>query len=303
MNAKRLFADGIEAVGAEAPSAGEAGAVVERRVHLEVAVVVLDLAEQVVAPRAHAARPQRRQALRVAAVGGGGRRVQRHAGHLQRRAALLQADVGAGHGVRGRAVRGRRHDGAGVAAGREERRLGAADGEHLVVAVERIAGLEIPSGRLIDRREHAERRVAQRSGDLAADDRVDDAARVHRGDHVAVAAADAGQGEGSGALHEERPLLREEDRVALVHLDLERVALDLAEVGVHRGVDGDRRRHARTSPRARPTRRRRTPPTPTAWRALPSRSRRRWGSPRGSAGRAADRTPAARGAGTPTRSA
>ncbi len=161
-------------------------------------------------------------------------------------------------------MRGGRQDGAGVAAGREERRLGAADGEHLVVTVERIAGLEIPSGCLIDRREHAERRVAQRSGHLAADDRIDDAARVHRGDHVAVATADAGQGEGSGAFHEERPLLREEDRVALVHLDLERVALDLAEVGVHRGVDGDRRRqpvlprepHRRVAVVRRPRRRR-----------------------------------------------
>ncbi len=73
--------------------------------------------------------------------------------------------------------------------------------------------------------------------------RVDDPARVDGRAHVAVAAG-AGELERPHALHEERPLLGVEDRVALVDLDLERVGLDLAEVRVHRGLDRGRRRDA-----------------------------------------------------------
>jgi len=60
--------------------------------------------------------------------------------------------------------------------------------------------------------------------------------------HVGIAAG-AGHREQVAAFHEERPLLREEDRVPLVHLHLERVALDLAEVRVERGIDRHRRRN------------------------------------------------------------
>ena len=94
-----------------------------------------------------------------------------------------------------------------------------------------------------DRIQHAERRLADRAGQLAAADRIDDAARVHGGAHVAVAAG-AGDVEQAHALHEERPLLREEHREALVDLDLERVALDLAEVGIDRAVERDAGRDA-----------------------------------------------------------
>jgi hypothetical protein len=60
---------------------------------------------------------------------------------------------------------------------------------------------------------------------------VDDAARVHGGAHNRVS-PHARQFEGAEPLHEEGPLLGEEDGVALVDLHLERVALDLAEVRI-----------------------------------------------------------------------
>ena len=50
--------------------------------------------------------------------------------------------------------------------------------------------------------------------------------------------------ENSRAFHEERTLLRIERREALVHLDLERVAFNLAEVRVDSRVERDRRRDA-----------------------------------------------------------
>ena len=99
------------------------------------------------------------------------------------------------------------------------------------------------SGLSSQRVEHAECRLADRAGELAAPDRIDDAAGVHGRPHVAVAAG-AGDVEQAHALHEERPLLREEHRKALVDLDLERVAFDLAEVGIDGAVERDAGRDA-----------------------------------------------------------
>ena len=73
-------------------------------------------------------------------------------------------------------------------------RLGAANREHLVVAVERIAGLEIPARRLRSTAVSTPNVVLPSgAGQLRAGDRIDDAPRVDGGAHVAVAAADAGE--------------------------------------------------------------------------------------------------------------
>jgi len=63
-------------------------------------------------------------------------------------------------------------------------------------------------------------------------------APARRSDRARVDRLDRGVEE-LGALHEERPLLRVEDGVALVDLHLERVALDLAEIGVERPLEGE----------------------------------------------------------------
>ena len=59
-----------------------------------------------------------------------------------------------------------------------------------------------------------------------------------------VAATCARQREDPGAFHEERALLSKEHREALIDLDLERVAFDLAEVGVDGRIQCNRRRQA-----------------------------------------------------------
>ena len=102
---------------------------------------------------------------------------------------------------------------------------------------------QIVAGRLIERRQRAERPAPEAAGHLRAEHRIDDAARVDRGLQAVVVAL-AGEREDARALHEERTLLGEERREALIDFDLERVALDLAEVGVDRGVERHRRRDA-----------------------------------------------------------
>ena len=67
---------------------------------------------------------------------------------------------------------------------------------------------------------------------------------MNGGAQAVVAVAAAGQREDAGPFHEERPFLAEEGREALVHFHLERVAFHLAEIGIHRGVEGNRRAEA-----------------------------------------------------------
>ena len=82
---------------------------------------------------------------------------------------------------------------------------GAADRVDLV-AFCRLQRRVCDAGLVVRGIQHAERGLADRAGNLAAEDRIDDAARVHGRAHVAVAAS-AGDVEQAHALHEERPLL------------------------------------------------------------------------------------------------
>jgi hypothetical protein len=127
-------------------------------------------------------------------------------------------------------------------AARVEAVLHAPNRERRVMVGSRIVEGQITAGGLIARDQRAEAPSPKRPGQLGAEDWIDDTPGVDGGVHVAVAAADAGDVEESCTLHEEGALLREEHREALIHLHLEGVALDLAEIGIDRRVEGDRRR-------------------------------------------------------------
>ena len=101
-------------------------------------------------------------------------------------------------------------------------------------AVDDVVGV---TRRLVVRIHDADGRVAGLAGQLRAVARVDDRARVHQIDRPAEL-------EDLGALQEERPQLRIEQREAPVHLDLRPVRLDLRKVGVERHVCGQIRRDA-----------------------------------------------------------
>ena len=124
--------------------------------------------------------------------------------------------------------------------GAAQRIRGAADREQLVAIGELVAAIADVARVIVERVQHAEGGLADRARQLGAEDRIDDAARVDRGAHV-VAARDV---EEAHAFHEERPLLRKEDREALVDLDLEGIAFDLAEIGIDGGVERHARRDA-----------------------------------------------------------
>ena len=104
----------------------------------------------------------------------------------------------------------------------------------------RLAG-ELLAGGLVAGGEKGERGAAGGAARLASPQRVLDHPGVDGGPHVRVPVG-SGELERPHPLHEERPLLRVEDRKALVHLHLEGVALHLAEVGVDRALDRGRRR-------------------------------------------------------------
>ncbi len=116
--------------------------------------------------------------------------------------------------------------------------LHAADVEEPILVRVGIARGQIVAGCLIERRERAEHPAAKTACHLRAEDRIDDAARMDRRLEAVVVAL-AGKREDARALHEERTLLGKESRKALVHFDLECVALDLAEIRVDGGIEGD----------------------------------------------------------------
>ncbi len=259
-------------------SRGEAGAVVEGGVRLEVAVVVLHLRRKEHPPRVVAIRCLRtgatRRLARIRSL-----REQRRRGHGLRRA-RFPGEIGADDLVPPVLDRGVGHECPDVVRITESIG-GAADREQLVRAVRTrpVAAL----WRLVGGRQHAERQVAGRAGDLRAPRRIDDAPRVDGAAHVVVAAR-AGHAEQTKPLHEEGSLFGEERGKPLVHLHLERVALDLAEVGVDGRIRGHLRGqavlHAQTQLRGvrppRPTRPAPSVPVPSATsRSGAVRSRRR----------------------------
>ena len=138
---------------------------------------------------------------------------------------------------------GQRHDRACVASALQAD-LCPTDLKELLLSVKRVVVLVGASGRLVYCRQRAERDASRGPAQLRAEDRIDDRARVDGIQHAGVALSIAGQVENAGALHEERPLLGEVHREALIHLDLEGVALHLAEVRVDRRVERDRGREA-----------------------------------------------------------
>src|SRR5687768_13234462 len=83
---------------------------------------------------------------------------------------------------------------------------------------------------------------ARSAGEPQARARVDNLPGMHCRAHRRIAAR-AGDVEQAESFHEEGPLLTEERREALVDLDLELVAFDLAEVRVVGGVERDCRCH------------------------------------------------------------
>ena len=109
----------------------------------------------------------------------------------------------------------------------------------VAVVAQRAADREQPVAagrRRIRRGEHRERLASRRARQLEARARIDNLPRVHRSLHRRVVAL-AGEVEHAKAFHEKRPLLVVEDGEALVHFDLERVALHLAEVRVGRRLE------------------------------------------------------------------
>lgn len=78
------------------------------------------------------------------------------------------------------------------------------------------------------RPEGGKRQLPRGASQLDSSNRVDNAARMHSSSEAVVASIGRGEREESGAFHEERSLLRIENREAFVDLDLEGAALDLA---------------------------------------------------------------------------
>ena len=111
------------------------------------------------------------------------------------------------------------------------------------LAHHRKHALPLAVRRRICRRQHAECVLAGRAGELQSGAGVDDPSRMHRCAHRRVTAR-AGDVEKAEPFHEERPLLAEEGREALIDLDFECVAFHLAEIGVDRGIERDGRRQA-----------------------------------------------------------
>ena len=97
--------------------------------------------------------------------------------------------------------------------------------------------LHPPARRLVVGEHQADRRVADLAGQLRAQVRVDERARVHEVDR-------SGNVEDLRPLEEERPQLGIEQREPLVDLDLRKVGLDLREVRVEREVGRQVRREA-----------------------------------------------------------
>lgn len=121
--------------------------------------------------------------------------------------------------------------------------LQTADVEEAILVGVGIARGQVVAGRLIERRERAEHPAAKTARHLRTEDRIDDAPRVNRRLQAVVVAL-SGEREDAGTLHEERTLLGKERREALVDLDLERVALDLAEIRIDRRIERHGRRDA-----------------------------------------------------------
>ena len=91
------------------------------------------------------------------------------------------------------------------------------------------------SAAVVAHRDRADTEPSHPADHLAAIRRVGDAPRV---DQLVMGA------EGLRAFEEERPLLRVIEGKALVDVDLQRIRLDLAVVGIQRDVRGERARHA-----------------------------------------------------------
>src|SRR5262245_40481213 len=124
------------------------------------------------------------------------------------------------------------------------------NGEQLVLAGDRITAIADILGSFVGRAQDAECEAASRAGQFGAPLRIDDAASVDGNAHVAVATGSGDVGE-TEAFHEERALLVEEHRKALIDLHLKRIALDLAEVGVDRSIERDVRGNAELSAESR----------------------------------------------------
>ena len=149
---------------------------------------------------------------------------------LRRRHAVRQ--IGADDAVVAAGKLGIYGQAADIVAGTETV-LHAADVEEAILVRIGIARGQVVAGSLIERRERAEHPAAKTACHLRAEDRIDDAACMDSR-LKAVVVALAGEREDASALHEERTLLGKEGREALVDLDLERVALDLAEIRIDR---------------------------------------------------------------------
>jgi hypothetical protein len=119
--------------------------------------------------------------------------------------------------------------------------LAAADPEGRLAAQQGVilsAGPGIARG-AVGRGQQGKRAPSLFAGEAQPPLRVDNEPRVHRHGHVGQAVADPAQVKEVARFHEEGAFFRIEYRVALVDRDLQRVALDLAEVGVQRGFGHD----------------------------------------------------------------
>src|SRR5262245_12916283 len=117
----------------------------------------------------------------------------------------------------------------------------AADVEDLVSIGNRFAAISNVLRSGIGSIKHAESKLAGCAREFASPGRIDDFAGVNRCDHVAVAAGPS-KVEQTHSFHEEWAFLREEDGISLIHLDLKRIAFDLAEIRIDGGVQSDGRR-------------------------------------------------------------
>jgi hypothetical protein len=153
---------------------------------------------------------------------------------LRLRRGRADREIGAGSEVAAAGVLCLREDAADVIRS-AERVGGAPDREQLVAIGECVASVADVSGMVVVGAEDAKRRLAAGARQFRAEDWIDVPARVHGGPHV-VTVRDV---EEPHALHEERTLFREKQRVSLVDGDLKLIAFDLAEVGIDGAIERD----------------------------------------------------------------
>src|SRR5215813_3804168 len=221
------------------PTGSKSGAVVEGGVHLKVISIMLDLCSKCVFPIVEEIVNLLRGGTSLGRRTDACLRFEECRGELL---PLLEADgqIVSRHAIVPSGMLRIREDGANII--RFTEAVGhAGNVERFVPAGNRVTSIANIFGTGIRGIQNTESEPALGACQFCAPRRVDDFAGVNRGSHVSITAA-SGQIEKPHSFHEKPPLFGIEDRKTLVDLNLERITLDLAEIGINGSVQRDGRR-------------------------------------------------------------